>query len=410
MVLAGFVFLSGTNWGLPGAWVNQFLFADRRAWSGREVLDRLGQLEGNGLGADVDPNPIDRDASSSIIVNGTDSQRAEIVARYRLYSAQPDEMITFRALSTIASHRGDPRLYQYGGLWVYPIGALLKLSSMIGLVDLRADREFYLDHPHQFARFYIVARLYTVAFALAGVWAVFWIGRRIGGSNAVGALSALAYILLPVVVNMAHEAKPHLPAAVLILLAAIAATRFVDSGATRWWMLAAVLCGAAMSMVLSAFWGMAILPAMFILRRAPVRVLAASVAVCVGTYGVCNPFVMIHLLGERTVLFSNLANSRAMYAAGFGGFANAVRLLSDATTPAILVTGLAVAIIAMRKRSPIMCLLCAPGILVLGQFVLFAQAKPGEYARFALLPAIILAIASTAGLLSMARATWLTRS
>ena len=40
--------------------------------------------------------------------------------------------------------------------------------------DLRADLAFYLDHPDAFARFYVAARLYTVAWALVGVWAVFF--------------------------------------------------------------------------------------------------------------------------------------------------------------------------------------------------------------------------------------------
>ena len=98
-----------------------------------------------------------------IVMNETDAQRAEIVRRFRLYSCQPDEMITFRSLSRMKPGSGDfdPRFYQYGGLWVYPVGALLKAGSLFGIVTLRGDLAYYLDHPEQFARFYIVARLYA---------------------------------------------------------------------------------------------------------------------------------------------------------------------------------------------------------------------------------------------------------
>ena len=65
------------------------------------------------------------------MLNETDSQRAEIVRRYRLYSYQPDEMITFNALRQMKPGAGqlDPKLYQYGGLWVYPVGAMLKVEG-----------------------------------------------------------------------------------------------------------------------------------------------------------------------------------------------------------------------------------------------------------------------------------------
>ena len=51
--------------------------------------------------------------------------RARILRRYKLYSFQPDEMNTFRALAEMHpdAMQFDPRLYQYGGLWIYPVGA-----------------------------------------------------------------------------------------------------------------------------------------------------------------------------------------------------------------------------------------------------------------------------------------------
>ena len=65
------------------------------------------------------------DRSRLIELNDTDEKRAQLVRRYRLYSDQPDEMITLMSLAQM--HPGkldfDPRLYQYGGLWIYPVGA-----------------------------------------------------------------------------------------------------------------------------------------------------------------------------------------------------------------------------------------------------------------------------------------------
>ena len=53
---------------------------------------------------------------------------------------------------------------------------------------------------------------------------------------------------MPVVVNAAHEAKPHLPGAVLMLLAVLSATNYVRTGRRRYWLGAGALCGAAFGM------------------------------------------------------------------------------------------------------------------------------------------------------------------
>src|SRR5690606_3933047 len=109
-------------------------------------------------------------------------------------------------------------------------GAMLQLASMVGAIELTPDLAYYLDHPEAFGRFYVVARLYTVLWGLVGVWAVYWITRRLAGSIAMAGLGTAGFILLPSVVNMVHEAKPHLPGAVLMLLASMAAAKFVETG------------------------------------------------------------------------------------------------------------------------------------------------------------------------------------
>ena len=71
---------------------------------------------------------------------------------------------------------------------------------------------------------------------------------------------------MPVVVNMAHEAKPHLAGLSLMLLAILAACRYVETGKTRWWAVAGALCGAAFGMVISSLIIFIILPVMTLLR------------------------------------------------------------------------------------------------------------------------------------------------
>src|SRR5690349_5350091 len=136
LVCAGAWFLAGITWGLPSRRADAYLFGDpSKAWSGKQIIELAGGWEENAnRGADVDVNPIAA-RERPVVLNATDAQRAEIVRRYRLFTYQPDEMITFRALGQMrpAERQLDPRLYQYGGLWIYPVGGLLKVASLLKL-------------------------------------------------------------------------------------------------------------------------------------------------------------------------------------------------------------------------------------------------------------------------------------
>jgi len=209
-------------------------------------------------------------------------------------------------------------------------------------------------------------------------------------------------------VNMAHEAKPHLPGAVLMLLAVAAAMRYVETGRRRWWLATALLCGAAFGMVLSALPIFVVLPVMMLLRRQswPEWLSKTALGLLCGlaVYLVANPYIVINLFSNRQVLSSNFGNSLAMYEItrlGEGAI-HAAWLVAEGTSPLLAgagVVGAAVyAIRASRRRrggeAPLGWLLAAPVLLIAMQFVALAAGKPGEYGRFAVLPDIALAMAA----------------
>jgi len=425
MLLAAIVFVTGIDWGLPARSTDAYLFGSRTPWTGQEILSLAPARDDAVRGADVDINPLDRSAAQ-IHLNATDAQRAEIVRRYRLYSHQPDEMITLMSLARIRENHGDPRLYQYGGLWIYPVGVLLKISSMLGFIELRGDQAFYLDHPEAFGRFYVVARLYSAAWGVLGVWAVWWLARRWSGSKLLAAGAAACYVLLPVVVNMAHEAKPHLPGAVLMLLAVMVATKFVETGRVRWALLAGAGCGAATGMVLSAAPVFLVLVVMiFFCQAAPFArrwgIVLAAAAVGVVVYCLTNPFVPINLLTNQAALQSNLGNTSAMYEAGrWGeGMTTAGLLVSLGATPVIAIGGAVAGVWLLARRvfqrqqcddtcagrGEVGWLLAAPAIVLAIQFAALAAGKPPEYARFAIFIDVALVVALFVGIGSVVRNT-----
>lgn len=440
--LAAAMFFTGINWGLPSRDADRFLFGARAPWSGAQIIELAGGWdESAGRGADIAMRPL-TGRDKPIAVNQTDAQRAEIVRRYRLYSAQPDEMITFRSLSRMKPGRGDldPQFYQYGGLWVYPIGALLKIASMLKLVTLRSDLAFYLDHPEAFARFYLVARLYAAAWGLVGVGVVFALGRQWSGRFGVGAIAALLYAAMPVVLNMAHEAKPHLPGTVLTLAAVLAGMRFVRTGSTRASIIAGALCGAAFGMVLTGIVSFAVLPVMTLLRPTPWRrrialtMLAGSIGALV--FVVTNPYLPYNYLFRRSVVQSNVGNYGNFYQPelSLSAMRNALILMAVGMSWLLIAGVASVLVVSLSRstgvppvsnsfntgeraagsepvlRSPLGWLLAAPALLVLLQYVLLARDKPAEYARFALTLDVALAItaAVAVGMMRRKPLQWLT--
>ena len=423
------VLLPGITWGLPSREDDRFLFGQRTPWTGQQIIELAGDLDSeSGRGADVDANPLAA-GGGPIIVNDTDQKRAEIVRRYRLMSHQPDEFINFKAIGEMARRRdGDPRLYQYGGLWIYPIAGLLGAAHMAGVVELRSDMAFYLDRPEEFGKFYIIARLYSALWGAIGAGVVFVIVRRLTGSAFVSFCAAVSFALLPVVVTAGHEAKPHLAGAVLVIWAVLKADDYVRTGRRRDALWAGVLCGAAGAMVISMVVCFALLPVMGHLRwRRALRVQASPPAgageapggasstlditrgqVGIGTliallcglllYCATNPYVIYRGLLDRSVFKSNLGNSTAMYQSSdlLGGVANALVLFIIAAG-ALFTIAVALAIVffmASRTRPGSRSwLLITAAVAVLAFFLPLGAGKPAEYARFGIVPMTVMLVA-----------------
>ena len=402
--------LVGINWGLPSSRSDRYLFTNGEPWPGEKIarLAKANARYDNTLGADVDRDPL---ATSDEPVNltSTDEQIAAIYLRYRLYTHQPDEMITMMALASMKPSQCDldPKLYQYGGLFIYPVGALIKLVGMTGLIDVTNDLTYYLDHPDEFGKFYIVARLYVVLFSMLGVWAVYLLGKRFGDWQ-VGVPAALLFVLLPVVVCMSHEAKPHMPATVLMLWAVWLAMRYAEDRRRRDWWALCILCGAAFGMVLSSLPILVLIPLAVMLRpKARTNRLTQTVAglgVALGVYLIANPYIVINALTNRQVLASNLGNSIAMYEISrIGeGFVRVVQLTADGATWLVFIVGVICLAVAFARRRWTMLPLAIPALVLFAQFVALGAGKPDEYGRFGVFVDTALAIAAAVAI----RACW----
>jgi len=413
--------IPGIKWGLPSRASDQFLFSGTRAWDGRTIasLAPASPLGGQHA-ADVAAHVLDR--SRPQFLNATDAGRAQIALRYRLYSANPDEMITLRALAGMNPHAGDfdPRLYQYGGVWVYPVGAL------IALLPHTHDEAVNLDRPELFARFYVAMRAYSAIWAfIAAVFVWRLVQRFEPCPYGTPIVAAILFLAMPAVVSAAHDAKPHLAGVALTLIAIDLAADAIKLNRPRRLIAAGAACGLAIGAVLAAA------PAIVLLaiaawqmpgRRA--RVLVWALLAAIGAYGLTNPYVVIHLcggLGGMTLLRANLSNTAAMYQPAYlvsAAGANALWLISEGTGRWVALIGIVAIAGSFARfalgRTPayvnmtLAFLIGLPAVAALIPFVLFAADKPAEYGRFALLIDTVLVVAAAKGVarLRFTRPAW----
>lgn len=404
-------------WGLPSAQLDAYLFERGAAWSAERFNATAGAAlrAARSAGADTDLDPL-RPADALVDLTATDAQRAAILLRYRLYSRQPDEMITFQALQRMKPRAGDfdPHLYQYGGAFIYLVGAVIGAAALLGVAPVTPSIDFYLDNPEAFARFYLLARLSVLGFGVAALVAIWRLTQRCAGDLAAW-MALVLFALTPAMLCGALEAKPHLPGVCMTLWATLAAIDFFEQRRWRNALRLGIYAGLATGLVLTGAAAALLWPALALaiatpssparadLRRDLLRLLAAA-ALAVAAYAVTNPYFVINALLSPQALQSNLSNSTAMYSlerAG-DGVLNVSRLLLEGGGVATLV---ALAVPFVRRpgsRWPV-AVVTPPAVGMLGLCCLIGAGKPAEFARFLLLPIALLSLAAAIPLAAWAR-------
>ncbi|MEL7238080.1 MAG: hypothetical protein AAGK78_04395 [Planctomycetota bacterium] len=389
-------FLLGINWGLPTRDADAVLFGDRTPWTGHEILELAGGFEqSREVGADVDLTPADKDG----VLNATDAQRAQIVRRYRLFTQQPDEWNTLRSLATMrpGEFDFDPKLYQYGGLWIYGVGGLLGVGHVTGTLTLTGDLAWYLDRPEEFGKLYIAARLWVVLWAAAGAGVMCWIMRRLSGATWLGLAAAAGWCLMPVVVYASREAKPHLPSAVCMFVAIGLTMRYWDRPTWKRALAVGLACGGAAGFVLSGAVAIVIPPvmAMFasVARKLRLRDAAVGVVTMLAVYAVTNPYAVKAFVTGDGAMAGNVGATVDQYkgnATAIGrwldGAVNGLSLMWHAATPGVIVLGMVGLFIMLRDGATrrFVVLLIVTMLSVVGPYLLLAAGRPAEHARFAL--------------------------
>ena len=276
----------GLTWGLPSEERFARVTGERRAEAVRAIIRRTNEdAPRKAAGLAIVPLDISRPDTPG-----------RMWRRFALYSDHPDEMLVFFALSRMRpGELGlDPGAYHYGGLFIYPLGATIRLAGWLGLATVTRDLGVYLERPERFGRFYVIGRLYVLAWHAAGLLALWLLAREIVSRR--GAYLAVAlYALLPATVCFSHVMKPHLPGAALVVFAALALRKLEG---TRGVVTAGALLGAAASMTPVHAMAIFLLPAALWARGELAsgrswKALLAGAAAAAAVYAVLNPYAVL---------------------------------------------------------------------------------------------------------------------
>lgn len=163
-----------------------------------------------------------------------------------IHSENPDEKKSFIILARMRPWKLDfePLYVQYGGTFIYPLGAFLGAAHLAGLARLTPDLGHYLTAPQDMGRLYLLGRVFTLLFHLGTLWVLYETGRRLSGRFA-GAAAALLFACAPFVVTQSHVLKPHPVAAFWLALAGLLMTTAVEKGRPRDYLLCGLCAGAA---------------------------------------------------------------------------------------------------------------------------------------------------------------------
>lgn len=176
--------------------------------TGESSLGRLAEDNGQGFTPVLKSLGAARDRP--LVFNGDPGVLADFVRPYLLRSNHPDEQMTLAALATMKPAKLDfnPRLFQYGGAYIYPLGAWLGALKAAGSITLTGDLVKYFENPGDMAKIFIAGRLFSLLFALASLLLVFLLALKHFGTR-TAVLASLLFSIMPGIVFQAHIMKPY---------------------------------------------------------------------------------------------------------------------------------------------------------------------------------------------------------
>jgi len=238
---------------------------------------------------------------------------------FLLRSEHPHEQEMLNAISKMNPSRLDfnPRFYRYGGSYIYALAGIYFVCSKIGLLTLSTDTTYYLSHPDEMAKFYIIGRALSVFSGTAVIFFTYCLAMKLYGgmTRRVPLLSAVFAAMLPVLFVDSITMRPQIYAAAWALAGIYTSTYIIlyppseiyhDKKNIAFIILTAVCLGISLGAALNS-WIYLIFPPVFLLLKdagkkdkkfyiSSVAKISAMILLCaVFVYFCTNPYVLFNL-------------------------------------------------------------------------------------------------------------------
>lgn len=139
---------------------------------------------------------------------------------YLISGSAIDESKTFSVLSRMNPRKldFDPKFYNYGGTYIYPLGMILFALKSIGLLSVTSNQAYYLQHPSDIRLMYICGRALNVL-SFIGTLIVLALFGKMFHDRMSGTFAMLTYAFSTLPLTMCLVSKPHVYSAFWTLLA-----------------------------------------------------------------------------------------------------------------------------------------------------------------------------------------------
>jgi hypothetical protein len=178
-------------------------------------------------------------------------------------SYHPDEGYILLGLSKMKPGALDfnPHGFLYPSLSIYITGAALKAADILGFVNPESPKLYFLSHPEEIARIYLIGRWIAVIMSSLGVVLLYFCAKELFGMP-TGILSALTLAITPLWVRDSHFIVVNVPAASWMVASALLAVIAVRRKSSRSLLASAFVAGLAASTKYPA--GMVLLLTVFV--------------------------------------------------------------------------------------------------------------------------------------------------
>lgn len=226
--------------------------------------------------------------------------------RFKLYSIDADEMMNIMALARIAPARGqfDPHFYQYGGAWLYPLGAWYAALNRLGMIHVGGGLAAMMAQPRRMDAVYFYGRLFVIlATAVAGL--LLFVALRDVTDRPSALAGMTLFLICPATICFSQTMKPHwyalvfVNAALLVLVRSFVRQRLMVQEEL---VLAASLglaVGSALSFGSFAVFVWFALLFMVYRREAPWPALFRVPAVALAVFAATNPYLIADFLAAQ---------------------------------------------------------------------------------------------------------------